>query len=168
MPLLLPDEMARHVTDLSPEFFRTRGIRAIVLDVDNTLTTHGNPIPAEGVREWVAAMRAEGFFLTILSNNYRERVAPFAQSLGLDFISMACKPLTFGLTRACRRYSLSPKEVCLIGDQIFTDIIGGNFKGVLTVLVEPYQLEEKWSFRLRRRLERPLIRRFRQKKGESA
>ncbi len=81
---------------------------------------------------------------------------------------MACKPLTFGLTRACRRYGLKPRQVCLIGDQIFTDIVGGNLKGVLTVLVEPYELEHKWSFRLKRRLERPLIRRFRQKKGESA
>ncbi len=168
MPLLLPQELARHVTDLTPEFFRERGVRAIVLDVDNTLTTHGNPVPAAGVREWVAKMRSEGFLLTILSNNCRARVKPFAEELGLGFISMACKPLTFGLSRACRRYGLSPGEVCLIGDQIFTDIIGGNVKGVQTVLVEPYEPERKWSFRLRRRLERPLIRLCRKKKGESA
>ena len=167
MPLFLPKEMAKHVTDLSPEFFISRGIKAVVLDVDNTLTTHGNPVPAQGVPEWISQMQAAGLCLTILSNNYRERVEPFARKLGLDFISIACKLLTFGLTRACRRYGLKPRQVCLIGDQIFTDIVGGNLKGVLTVLVEPYELEHKWSFRLKRRLERPIIRRYRKKKGGS-
>lgn len=167
MPVFLPKEMARHITDLSPEFFKSRGIEAVVLDVDNTLTTHGNPVPAEGVPEWIGRMKDAGLELTILSNNYRERVEPFARKLGLDFISMACKPLTFGLTRACRWYGLKPRQVCLIGDQIFTDIVGGNLKGVLTVLVEPYELEHKWSFRLKRRLERPIIRRYRKKKGGS-
>ena len=167
MPLFLPKEMAKHVTDLSPKFFVSRGVKAVVLDVDNTLTTHGNPVPAQGVPEWISQMQAAGLCLTILSNNYRERVEPFARKLGLDFISMACKPLTFGLTRACRRYGLKPRQVCLIGDQIFTDIVGGNLKGVLTVLVEPYELEHKWSFRLKRRLERPIIRRYRKKKGGS-
>ncbi|MGI5894651.1 MAG: YqeG family HAD IIIA-type phosphatase [Candidatus Merdivicinus sp.] len=167
MPIFLPREMARHVTDLQPDFFRQRGIRAIILDVDNTLTTHGNPVPAEGVPEWINRMKDEGFSVAILSNNYRERVEPFARLLGLDFISMACKPLTFGLTRACRRYGLPPAQVCLIGDQIFTDIVGGNCKGVFTILVEPYELEQKWSFRLKRKLEQPIIRKFHKKKGES-
>lgn len=167
MPVLLPREMVKHITDLTPDFFRERGIRAIVLDVDNTLTTHGNPIPAEGVPEWIAQMKEAGLLLTILSNNYRERVEPFAQKLGLDFVSMACKPLTFGLTRACRRYGLPPSQVCLIGDQIFTDIIGGNLKGVWTVLVEPYELEHKLSFKIKRGLERPVIRRWQKKKEEN-
>ena len=167
MPVLQPKVMVRRVTDLDEEFFQSRGIRAVVLDVDNTLTTHSNPVPAPGIPEWIGRMKAAGLELTILSNNYRERVEPFARRLGMDFVSMACKPLTIGLTRACRRYGLKPRQVCLVGDQIFTDIVGGNLKGVLTVLVEPYELEHKWSFRLKRRLERPIIRRYRKKKGGS-
>ena len=167
MPVLQPKVMVRRVTDLDEEFFQSRGIRAVVLDVDNTLTTHGNPVPAPGIPEWIGRMKAAGLELTILSNNYRERVEPFARRLGMDFVSTACKPLTIGLTRACRRYGLKPRQVCLVGDQIFTDIVGGNLKGVLTVLVEPFEPEGKWSFRLKRRLEQPVIRRFRKKKGES-
>ena len=167
MTILLPKEMSRRITDLTPEFFISRGIRLIVLDVDNTLTTHDNPVPADGVVEWIRKMKEAGLLLTILSNNYRSRVEPFAEKLGLDFISMACKPLTVGLSRACRRFQLKPEQICLIGDQIFTDVFGGNLKGVLTVLVEPYELETGWMFHLKRKLERPIIRRWQKKKGVS-
>ena len=165
MPLLQPCRMVRHITDLPPSFFAENGLEAIILDVDNTLTTHGNPIPAEGVPEWIGAVQETGVRMAILSNNTRQRVEPFAKRLGLDFVSMACKPLSFGVTRACKRYGLRPKQVALIGDQIFTDILSGNVKGVCTILVEPYQLEKGWFFRLKRRLERPVIRRFRKREG---
>ena len=69
MPLFRPRYLARHVTDLPASFFTEKGVRAIILDVDNTLTTHGNPVPAQGVPEWIAAMKAAGLRLAILSNN---------------------------------------------------------------------------------------------------
>lgn len=166
MPLLQPCRMVRHITDLPPSFFEENGYRAVILDVDNTLTTHGNPVPAEGVTEWVEAVKKTGVQMAILSNNTRKRVEPFAKKLGLDFVSMAGKPLSFGVTRACKRYGLRPGQVALIGDQIFTDILSGNVKGVCTILVEPYELEKGWFFRLKRRLEQPVIRRFRKRKGE--
>ena len=165
MPLFRPRYLARHVTDLPASFFTEKGVRAIILDLDNTLTTHGNPVPAQGVPEWIAAMKAAGLRLAILSNNYRSRVEPFARLLGLEFVSFAGKPLPFGAVRACKRWGLRRKETVLIGDQIFTDMICGNLAGIPTVLVEPYQLETTRPFKLRRRLERPLIRRYKKKEG---
>lgn len=107
-----------------------------------------------------------GLTLTILSNNYKERVEPFAKQLGLPFVSMAAKPLPFGVGRACRKLKIRRKETALIGDQIFTDMICGNLAGVLhRCLVEPYELETTRSFRIRRRLEKPVIRRFLEKEG---
>lgn len=166
MPLLQPRRMVRHITDLPVSFFAENGIRAVILDVDNTLTTHGNPVPAEGVPEWIAQMQEAGVQLAILSNNTQERVEPFARVLGLDFVAMACKPLPFGVARACRRYSLRPEQAALIGDQVFTDMMSGNLGGVYTILVEPYKLESGWFFRLKRRLEKPVIRRYQRRKGE--
>ncbi len=165
MPLFRPRYLARHITDLPASFFTEKGIRAIILDVDNTLTTHDNPVPAQGVPEWIAAMKAAGLRLGILSNNYRSRVEPFARLLGLEFVSFAGKPLPFGAIRARKRWRLRRKEIILIGDQIFTDMICGNLAGIPTMLVEPYQLEATRSFKLRRRLERPLIRRYKKKEG---
>ena len=91
-------------------------------------------------------------------------MAPFAKKLGLDYVSRACKPLTFGVTRACKKYGLPPKQVALIGDQIFTDVFGGNRAGALTCYVETldrrffwinvrYQLERGFIARGRRRME---------------
>ena len=93
MPFLKPRRMVKHITDLPASFFKERGLRAVILDVDNTLTTHNNPVPAKGVPEWIRTMQEAGLTLTILSNNYKERVEPFAKQLGLPFVSMAAKPL---------------------------------------------------------------------------
>lgn len=165
MPFLKPRRMVKHITDLPASFFKERGLQAVILDVDNTLTTHNNPVPAEGVPEWIRTMQEAGLTLTILSNNYKERVEPFAKQLGLPFVSMAAKPLPFGVGRARRKLKIRRKETALIGDQIFTDMICGNLAGVYTVLVEPYELETTRSFRIRRRLEKPVIRRFLEKGG---
>lgn len=103
--------------------------------------------------------------LTILSNNSRERVEPFARKLGLDFVARACKPLPFGMTRAQRLFGLPKKQIAVIGDQIFTDIVGGNWKGMYTILVEPFTLEQGVFFRLKRKLERYPIRRYQKQNG---
>ena len=160
MPLFQPEYMVRRITDLTPEFLKARGIRAVLLDVDNTLAAHNNPSPAEGVAQWLERLRQAGMGSVILSNNYKARVEPFARKLGLDYIAMAWKPLTTGLTRACKKYGFSPRQVALVGDQIFTDMVSGNLKGVHTILVEPFQPEKGGFFRLKRRMERPLLRRF--------
>ena len=76
MPFLKPRRMVKHITDLPASFFKERGLRAVILDVDNTLTTHNNPVPAEGVPEWIRTMQEAGLTLAILSNNYKERVEP--------------------------------------------------------------------------------------------
>ena len=165
MPLLYPELLRNRITDITLEDLRALGVKGLLLDVDNTLTTHNNPVPAEGVPEWIRTMQEAGLTLTILSNNYRERVEPFAKQLGLPFVSMAAKPLPFGVGRACRKLKIRRKETALIGDQIFTDMICGNLAGVYTVLVEPYELETTRSFRIRRRLEKPVIHRFLEKEG---
>ncbi len=166
MAVLQPTAVFKHITDIPLSFFAERDIKAVILDVDNTLTSHNNPVPAEGVAQWLQQLKCCGLEVAILSNNSGKRVAPFAKKLGLDYVFRACKPLTFGVTRACKKYRLPPKQVALIGDQIFTDIMGGNLKGVCTVLVEPYELEHGWFFRLKRKLEKPVLRKYRRLSGK--
>lgn len=166
MAVFQPTAVFKHITDIPLSFFVERDIKAIILDVDNTLTSHNNPIPADGVSQWLQQLKCCGFHVAILSNNSRKRVAPFAQQLGLDYITRACKPLTFGVTRACKKYGLASRQVALIGDQIFTDILGGNLKGICTVLVEPYKLENGWFFRLKRKLEKPVLRKYHRLSGK--
>lgn len=164
MALFMPKVMFEHITDIEPEFFIEHGIKALVLDIDNTLTTHDNPIPHEGIIEWVGRIKEIGIHPFVISNNSAERVAPFAKKIGLDFIPDAKKPLTFGITKMCKKFNFSKKETAIIGDQIFTDIMAGNLKGILTVLVTPYEPENGWFFKLKRKLEKPIIRNFYKKR----
>ncbi len=167
MALLRPSYAFKRITDINPEFFTEKGIKCLLLDVDNTLTTHDNPVPATGVESWLEEIKSKGINAVILSNNSDERVKPFAKRLGLSYIPRACKPLTFGITRACREHNLGTNEIALIGDQIFTDIIGGNLKGILTVLVEPYEIEDKFFLKFKRKIEKPILKRIKRFNDEN-
>jgi HAD superfamily phosphatase (TIGR01668 family) len=133
------------------------GVQALILDVDNTLTTHDNPIVEKRVLDWLDTMRANGVGLIIVSNNYPERVAPLANTLGIDFVARGKKPLPKGFSEACRRLDTPKESICAVGDQIFTDILGANLKGIKSIFVFPIEYETTTFFRVKRTLERPLL-----------
>ncbi len=160
MSVFTPKLCLDKVTDITPELLRRNGIKGIVLDVDNTLTLHGSQEVKQEVLDWLAWMKEEGFLLTIVSNNYEKRVRPFAQRLDLEYVSFGCKPMTKGFTQACKKFSLQAKEIAVVGDQIYTDILGGNLKGMFTILVVPFELETGWTFRLKRSLEKIHLRKY--------
>lgn len=83
----------RSVLQIQPGLLRQYGIRGLMLDLDNTLTTHDNPAPAEGVLSWIGLMRQAGIAMMIVSNNRPHRVQPFATALGLPFVAEGAKPL---------------------------------------------------------------------------
>lgn len=160
MPLFFPTGKVRRVQELEPEWLRGLGIRGVLLDVDNTLSPHGAPDPAPEAMEWVRRMKNEGFRLILVSNNTRRRVEPFAGRIGLEFSAMACKPLPFGFRRALRKLDLTRRQAVVVGDQLFTDIVGANLAGIASVLVDPIEPETSLRFRVKRCLERPFVRRF--------
>lgn len=145
------------ITDITPEMLKRRDITALLLDVDNTMSTHHGKILTDGLVSWLECMRAAGIKLIVVSNSKRVRVEPFAGRIGLDFISLACKPLPHGYLRAVKRLGVKRKNAAIVGDQIFTDVIGGNCLGVKTVLLTPIKPEDGLSFRIRRRLERVIF-----------
>ena len=134
-------------------FLTENGVKALVLDMDNTLSMHGNPAAEAGVDEWLGKMRALGVKMRVVSNNTNKRVAPLAALLGLEFTANGAKPLTFGVNRAVKAMGAAKSETLVVGDQIFTDVMAGNLAGIRTVLVEPFHLEKTWTFRLKRRVE---------------
>ena len=148
-----PTIWVKNVLSIDAELLEKHRIKALVLDLDNTLSMHGSPAAEEGVFEWLEEMRRLDIKMAVVSNNTQKRVAPLAAKLGLDFTSFACKPMTFGLTRAVKKLGFSKKETAVVGDQIFTDIMGGNLKGMPTVLVEPFHLEHGFFFKLKRKAE---------------
>ncbi|MCH5200319.1 MAG: YqeG family HAD IIIA-type phosphatase [Oscillospiraceae bacterium] len=154
-----PKWWMKNVLSIDEEFIKSNHLRGLILDLDNTLSMHGSPAAEEGVMEWLEQMKRLGVRMTVVSNNTKKRVDPLAKELGLDYISFGCKPLTIGITRALKQMRLPKKSVALVGDQIFTDIIGGNLKRIPTILVEPFHLEDKPSFKLKRKLESVIFKR---------
>lgn len=143
--LIKPKARFKRITEITPEFLKNRGISGLILDLDNTLTLHDAPIAECGIMEWLDTMKDSKIQMMIVSNNNYERVLPTANALNLPFVSNGKKPITTGFTRAKRLMGLNKKQIAVIGDQIFTDMICGNLSGMFTILVEPFE-EEKHGF----------------------
>ena len=160
MAIFRPTYALKKITDITPSALKKRGIKALVLDVDNTLTTHNNPAPAEGVPEWIEEMKSAGIKLIIVSNNNAERVTPFAEMLGLHFVPNGAKPLPVGFKRAAaelRALGVPKNRIAAVGDQIFTDILGANLAGIRSIFVYPIEPETSLPFRFKRAVEKPLL-----------
>lgn len=152
-----PDYVFGSVTDIPYEFFKKEGIDGLILDLDNTLTTHNNPVPDKGRYEWYKKVRAGGLKMIIVSNNHPERVKPFAEELELDYVPDGGKPLPRGYNEACRRLGLPKERIAAVGDQIFTDVLGCKAAKIRSLFVFPIERETGFWFRVKRALERPLL-----------
>ena len=157
--LFKPKYWIKSVLDIDREFLDTYGIDALILDLDNTLSMHGDPAAEEGIPEWLDMMREMKVPMTVVSNNTNRRVAPLARKLGLPFIANGAKPLTIGLTRALKYMGTDRKRTAVVGDQIFTDVMGGNIARMPTILVEPFHSEKNIFFKIKRAAEGIVFRR---------
>jgi uncharacterized protein len=157
--MLRPDGHATSLIEVGIEGLWERGWRGIVLDLDNTCCEYHKPELAPGVADWVAAARDYGFRIVMLSNNFSERVAAAGAQLGVKTIPNALKPLPFGFVLALRLLGTRRSETVVIGDQIFTDILGGKLLGLRTFLTEPLVAHDFPLTRVLRFLERVTYRR---------
>lgn len=158
--LLKPDIKLHGITDITVEILNKFNIKALLLDVDNTMSTHHGQALTEGLLEWIDRMNKNGIKLMVLSNSKRKRIEPFAERISLPFISLGCKPLPTGYLRGVRALGEKRKNVAIVGDQIFTDVLGGNIVGVKTVLLTPIKLEDGLSFKIRRNLEKKIYKHY--------
>ena len=155
MHIFQPTAVRERVTEITPQFLQSLGVRALLLDVDNTLATYTSHAPSPGALEWVKAMGEAGFRMIIISNNFKGRVGSFGAVFGLDTLSFALKPLPVGYLRAAKRLRVKPQECVIIGDQIFTDTLGANRAGVTPLLIKPIRLAGNPGRYIRYGLETP-------------
>ena len=157
MSLLKPTVAVEKVTDISPELLRQMEVDAILLDVDNTLAPPTEKIPYEGVPKWIDEIKEAGFAVVICSNNYHSRIQPFSDSVGLDCVAMSLKPFPFGFNRAKKKLKEKPRSVVVVGDQVYTDVLGANLAGIPSILVEPIHPKEEIQIVLKRYLEKIVL-----------
>lgn len=142
--------------DVTVDFLKENKIDAILLDVDNTVSPPSSKQIYEGVQDWLSEVKKSGVEVVICSNNFKKRVYPFAESIGLDCVAMSLKPLPFGFIRAKKKLSVNPKNALVVGDQIFTDILGAKLAGMKSVLLVPQSPDNGASIKIRRRMELPI------------
>jgi HAD superfamily phosphatase (TIGR01668 family) len=153
-----PDEVVSSVTDIDPTTLVQQGIRAVLLDLDNTLVPWQRMDVPEVIRHWVEAMKQTGLRLCLVSNTRRRRrLEVISKELGIAYVPKAFKPRRYGLRQALEQLGTAPQQAVMIGDQIFTDVWGGNRMGMRTILVLPMARREFIGTKVSRLLERILL-----------
>lgn len=151
---LMPDQYVESIFSITADRLHKQKIRAIITDLDNTLVEWDRVDATPEVMSWLEGLREAGIQVTVLSNNNRERVERFCHPLGVRFIWSAKKPTGAAFRRAVEEMKVSVEETVVVGDQLFTDVLGGNLLGFHTILVVPVAQTDGFFTRFNRRMER--------------
>ena len=130
------------------------GIKAVMVDLDNTLIAWNNPDGTKELLDWLKEMRENHIKVIVVSNNKASRVARAVEKFGVDYISRAMKPFAFGINKALKQFGEQPKEVVMVGDQLMTDIRAAHRAGVKSILVKPLVSSDAWNTQFNRWRER--------------
>jgi uncharacterized protein len=151
---LRPDRTTRRLADISLEQLAAQGVRAIILDLDNTTLGYGRDDISTEVKAWTARALERGFSLVLLSNNFTKRAQRVSAELGIAAIAGALKPLPHGFARARALLGTSKAQTIVIGDQLFTDVLGARLAGLRAILTDPIEPKDWLGTRVLRFLER--------------
>lgn len=165
MSKLIPDYVFDSIYDITPALLESRGVRGVLIDLDGTMASHKAALPPEQLAPFIHGLQQEGLRVLVFSNNREARVGRFCRALGVDFICRAGKPFAAGFRRAASQLGLPLKQIAVVGDQIFTDVFGGNRAGALTCYVETLDRRFFW-INVRYQLERGFIARGRRRMKE--
>lgn len=157
LELLRPDLYLASIHRLDLDALKRRGIRGLILDIDNTLVPWNDPEAPESLRAWLARVRAGGLSVCLMSNNTRQRVAAFAAATGVPFVTEGRKPAVRAYRAALAALGTTAAETAALGDQIYPDVFGARRMGIYSILVIPLSEREFLGTRIKRLLERPLL-----------
>lgn len=156
--LFTPHYRVATVGELTPERLELWGLRALLLDVDCTLTRYRCPEVLPQVVAWITGLRAADIRLCLVSNGLSKRIHCLAKRLDLPCVSNAMKPLPWGIWAAVEKLSAERSQTAMVGDQLFADVMAGRLAGVRSILVDPIHPEEEpWFTRVKRRPERVVL-----------
>ncbi len=162
MSVFKPNDVIAKVTDITPEFLAARGLRGLLLDLDNTLIPYGSYEEKETAKmmNWAAALLDSGIKLYLLSNATKKRAAFWLDKLAFEGVGLAGKPNPQAYRKAAASLGLPANQIAMVGDQLFTDVLGGNLSSMHTVLVHPLVNNSLPHTKLARKLERLVLKRY--------
>lgn len=161
--IFTPDHFMESVFDITPRFLMDRGIRNIIVDIDNTLSKWGSAEPELEVCRWIESMRKNNIKVCILSNSSSKRINRYCRNMDVLSVNNVHKPLKSSFIKAMTAMEAVKYDTCVIGDQVFTDIVGGNKSGIFTILVKPIDRREFIMTRFLRKLENVILKKVAKK-----
>ena len=156
----VPEYIFEHFYDASAEFLTSIGVRGIVLDIDNTLEPYENSKPGEMVLRWFDELKDANIAFSIVSNNNRKRVETFLDEICVPYYYKAKKPFKKNVRNAMNKMNTNEENTILMGDQIFTDIWAAHNCKIRGILVFPIKDKRDVFTRLKRLLEKPIIKKY--------
>lgn len=153
----LPNEHVEDIFEIDPLQLKEKGVKGIITDLDNTLVAWDVKDATDDIKRWFHLMEEHGIQVTIASNNKEARVKLFSEPLDTSFIYSARKPLSNAFKKAQKRMNLKKGEIVVVGDQLLTDVLGGNFAGFHTILVVPIVETDGFFTRINRQIERRIL-----------
>ncbi len=164
LEIFLPTDIYKNIYEITPDFLKSTGIKALILDIDNTLVTYDDPKPTESVSKWLDTMHENGIQTAFVSNNHYERVNEFCSGLGCYYHSDAHKPSAEYLYEAMKFMKTGIDDTASVGDQLFTDVWAAKRIGMRSYLVPPIKDKKTPFFKFKRLLEKPFLRKFAKQK----
>lgn len=163
--IFFPDKYVDSVFDISLENLKKNNINTLIFDIDNTLVPYFIESADEKIKNYFKSLKNQGFKIGVLSNNDEKRVSFFCDGLDVRFIYKAGKPGIKGITKLMSYLESDNKTTALIGDQVFTDVWCGKRKGIYTILVKPVSSKDEWITKVKRGLERQVIKMYLKREG---
>ena len=145
------------ITDITVEYLHENNIKALILDVDNTLLDIDRKM-VDGLVDWHKKIINSGIKTIILSNSNKiDKIETVAKALNIEYLYLGLKPLKTGFKKAIAKLELPPENIAAVGDQIFTDVIGANRCNIFPILVKPISVKDIWITKWKRPIEQKII-----------
>jgi HAD superfamily phosphatase (TIGR01668 family) len=158
--ILYPNRYIEKVTDIDVKFLEENSIKGLILDVDNTLIDYDKKM-IDGLEQWAEELKQNNIKLCILSNsNKKDKVKKISEVLEVPYFYFAKKPFKFGFKKAKTLLNLENKNIAVVGDQIFTDVLGANRCKMYSILVKPISEKDIWITVFKRPLENKIIEKY--------
>lgn len=157
MSWLRPDHYYKSVFEIDLDALKENGIKHLLIDLDNTLVPWGEDDFGSELTNWLDGLPEKGFKVCVLSNNTEERASYLCGLFGVPYVAFAKKPTKAAFRNGLMKLEAESKETAIIGDQMFTDILGGKISGLTTILVVPLSKKEFWGTKIVRKVEWVLL-----------
>lgn len=164
--LLTPDYMFNTFDEITPEFLGSIGIKALLIDIDNTLAPYEQPEPDDRIKNWFKGLFEAGISASLISNNHPPRVELFNKDLGLDAYPDSGKPKSRTLLVAMKKMGSDTTNTAVLGDQLLTDALAGHRLGLVVLIVPPIKDKTTLFFKFKRWIEKPYIRKYKKEHSE--